>query len=81
MSQLDSVIVPATACGSPALLALAARQPAPLLIAVQDNTTVMQVSPLAIGYPHVLTVHSYAEAIGVIAAHRAGVDPSRLFAG
>ncbi len=81
VGQLDSVIAPATACGSPALLALAERQRAPLLIAVQENTTVMQVSPVAIGYPNVITVNSYAEAVGVVAAHRAGVDPRCLFAG
>ncbi|MGY2779921.1 hypothetical protein ACVW0B_001832 [Thermostichus sp. MS-CIW-23] len=49
----------------------------PLFIAVEENTTVMQVHPRQLGIPHV-SVTSYLEAIGVVVAHRAGVAWSSL---
>lgn len=44
-----------------------------LIIAVQENTSRMAVSPASLGIPAV-TVTSYLEAVGVLAAHKAGVD-------
>ncbi len=75
--QVDSVIAPATAFGGPGLLHLASRPRPPLFIAVEENTTVMQVHPRQLGIPHV-SVSSYLEAIGAVVAHRAGVALSSL---
>lgn len=71
-SEVDVAIAPATAFGSPALLALAGRTPAPLFVAVCENTSVMQVTPEQVNIPAVC-VHSYLEAIGLVTAHRAGI--------
>ncbi|MFT0812767.1 DUF3326 domain-containing protein [Synechococcus sp. OH20] len=75
--QVDSVIAPATAFGGPGLLHLASRPRPPLFIAVEENTTVMQVHPRQLGIPCV-SVASYLEAVGVVVAHRAGVAWSSL---
>ena len=69
---IDVAIAPASAFGSPALLHLAARPKPPLFIAVNENTSVMEVSPESVGIPAV-TVSSYLEAVGVITAHKAGI--------
>ncbi len=75
--QVDSVIAPATAFGGPGLLHLASRPHPPLFLAVEENTTVMQVHPRQLGIPYV-SVSSYLEAIGAVVAHRAGVALSSL---
>jgi hypothetical protein len=72
-SDLDVVVVPLNAWGSPALLQLAALPRPPLFIAVAENQTVMRVHPHDLGIPAV-EVRSYLEAIGLIVAHRAGVS-------
>lgn len=72
-TDIDVAIAPATAFGSPALLHLASRPKPPLLIAIQENTSVMKVSPESIGIPAV-TVSSYLEAIGLVTAHKAGIS-------
>eukprot|EP00271_Cylindrocystis_brebissonii_P020812 TRINITY_DN7091_c0_g1_i1.p1 TRINITY_DN7091_c0_g1~~TRINITY_DN7091_c0_g1_i1.p1 ORF type:complete len:107 (-),score=2.59 TRINITY_DN7091_c0_g1_i1:131-451(-) len=67
-----------SACGGPAVLALAqmcGRKP--LLIAVEENETVLDQTPERLLLP-ALHVKNYWEALGVIAAHRAGVDPWAL---
>jgi hypothetical protein len=74
--QVDAVIVPASACGGSAVLSLSRRCQ---IIAVAENTTTLAVSPEALGIP-ALRVRSYLEAIGAIAAHRAGVSPAALSA-
>ncbi|OLP19961.1 hypothetical protein BST81_02480 [Leptolyngbya sp. 'hensonii'] len=73
--QVDAVIVPATACGGSAILSLSQGQAQ--VIAVKDNQTKMQVTPEALGIP-ALQVNSYLEALGAIAAHRAGVSVAAL---
>ncbi|PSR15968.1 hypothetical protein C8255_20330 [filamentous cyanobacterium CCP3] len=74
--QVDSIVVPASACGGSALLSLSHRA---LAIAVEANTTALAVSPEALGIAAV-RVGSYLEAVGLLAAHRAGVHPQALTA-
>ncbi len=74
--QVDAIVVPASACGGSALLSLGRRA---LAIAVEANTTALAVSPASLGVPAV-RVASYLEAIGLLAAHRAGVQPQALTA-
>ncbi len=74
-SQVDALIVPADACGGSATLSLS--QSSSLIIAVEENTTRIQVPPEAIGIS-ALRVRSYLEAIGVLAAHKAGMNPMLL---
>ncbi len=69
--QVDAVVVPGTACGGRAVIHWAAQ--GKLIIAVQDNTSRMEVPPEALGIAAV-KVGSYLEAVGVLAAHKAGVD-------
>ncbi len=73
--DVDAVVVPATACGSSALFHLSQSQAR--IIAVSENQTQMQVSPAAIGIQAV-QVLSYLEALGILVAHQAGIDPTPL---
>lgn len=77
--QVDAVIVPATAFGGSAVMSLAGRSPQhrPLILAVNDNQTTMQVLPEPLGIA-AIQVQSYLEAAGMVAAHRAGVNPQAL---
>ncbi len=80
--QVDAVVIPATACGGSAMLSFgqaASRShgSVPLIIAVRDNLTTLQVPPELLGIPAV-SVNSYLEAVGMIAAHRAGINPAVL---
>ncbi|MEL6901247.1 MAG: DUF3326 domain-containing protein [Cyanobacteria bacterium J06606_4] len=68
--DVDAVIVPATAFGGSAVMSLAQR--ATQVIAVAENTTTMAVTPADLGIS-AITVNTYLEAIGAVAAHRAGV--------
>jgi hypothetical protein len=70
--DLNAVIVPATACGSSALLALS--QTPTQIITVAENTTTLNVTAAQLGLK-TLAVQTYLEAIGVVAALKAGVDP------
>ncbi len=74
--QVDAIVVPASACGGSALLSLGRRA---LAIAVDANPTALAVSPESLGIPAV-RVASYLEAVGLLAAHRAGVHPQALTA-
>ena len=74
-NAVDAVVVPATACGGSAILSFSNRQTQ--IIAVEENQTEMQVSPESLGIK-ALTVNSYLEALGVLVAHRAGIDPCSL---
>lgn len=56
-----------------------------LLVAVEDNTTVMKAEAKTLlgrgsSTSRCVTVSSYLEAVGVLAAHRAGVNPACLTA-
>jgi len=75
--QVDAILVPASACGGGAVLSLSRTKT--LVIAVADNTTTLNVPLTALG-GHPVNVSSYLEAVGVIAAHRAGVHPQSLTA-
>jgi hypothetical protein len=74
--QVDAIVVPASACGGSALLSLGSQT---LAIAVEANTTTLAVGPDPLGVPAV-RVASYLEAIGLLAAHRAGIHPQALTA-
>ena len=74
-NQIDAVIIPATACGSSAVLSLSQSQTQ--IITVAENQTTMQVPPEPLGIK-AIAVNSYLEAIGVVAAHKAGINPTAL---
>lgn len=73
--QVDAVVVPATACGSSALLSLS--QLGVQILAVRENQTQMQVPPEPLEIK-AMQVNSYLEALGVLVAHKAGINPSAL---
>jgi len=73
--QVDAVVVPATACGSSALLSLS--QLPVQIITVRENQTQMQVPPEALGIK-AKQVNSYLEALGVLVSHKAGISPDTL---
>lgn len=76
-SDVDSVIVPCTALGGSAVLSLLAR--GTLVIAVEENESAMDVSSdkllgaTAGGRGGVVRARSYAEAAGIVMAHRNGI--------
>ncbi|GAV65591.1 DUF3326 domain-containing protein [Cephalotus follicularis] len=77
-SDVDSIILPRDACGGDGALAFArSRKNKPLMITVEENETVLNHVPEKLGI-EVVKVSNYWEAIGVIAAHKAGVDPYSL---
>uniref|UniRef100_A0A7N0V9D7 Uncharacterized protein n=1 Tax=Kalanchoe fedtschenkoi TaxID=63787 RepID=A0A7N0V9D7_KALFE len=76
--DVDSIIIPRDAWRGAGALAFArGRGNKPLLIAVEENDTVLDDIPEKFGIEAV-KVSNYWEAIGVIAAHKAGVDPMSL---
>ncbi|GAB2226653.1 hypothetical protein Droror1_Dr00022471 [Drosera rotundifolia] len=77
-SDVDSVILPKDACGGKGALAFArSKSNKPLIITVEENGTVLNDTPDKLGIEAV-KVSNYWEAIGVIAAHKAGIDPNAL---
>lgn len=68
--QVDAVIVPATAFGGSGVLSLSGTNAQ--IIAVEENTTTLSITPESLGIK-AIRVRSYLEAIGVMAAHKAGV--------
>ena len=75
--DLDAIVVPAGACGGPAALSLLGTHRA-LVVAVEENTCALEVSGEALKAEGVLVVRSYMEALGLLAAHKAGVNPACL---
>ena len=73
--QVDALIIPATACGNSALLSLSQKQCQ--IITVAENKTLIQVSAPMLRI-QTLQVNSYLEAVGVLVAHKAGINPSSL---
>jgi hypothetical protein len=73
--HIQAVVTPYDACGGAALLALGERGALPIF--VRENTTALAVPPTALGLSGWI-VANYREAIGVLAALKAGVDPQRL---
>ena len=76
--QVDALVIPATACGNSALLSLNQKQCQ--IITVAENKTLIQVSAPMLRI-QTLQVNSYLEAIGVLVAHKAGINPSSLVIG
>jgi hypothetical protein len=74
-NQIDAVIVPQDACGSPAILGFA--QTKTKIIAVAENKTRMKVRPEFLKIK-AITVKSYLEALGVLICDRAGVTRESL---
>lgn len=75
-SDVDAVVIPASACGGSALLSFSC-QSRTQIIAVEENQTSMQVSPEDLGI-QAIRVNSYLEALGVLVAHRAGISAEAL---
>lgn len=73
--QVDAVIIPATTCGSSAVLSL--NQTRTQIITVRDNQTKIQVPDVPLGIK-TIQVNSYLEALGVLVAHQAGINLSAL---
>lgn len=73
--DVDAIVVPATAFGGSGVLSFSQTQTQ--VIAVEENTTTLTVSPEAMGIK-ATRVRSYLEAIGVMAAHKAGITASAL---
>ncbi|MGL5880809.1 MAG: DUF3326 domain-containing protein, partial [Xenococcaceae cyanobacterium] len=73
--QVDAVVVPATACGGSAILSLSNFNTQ--IIAVEENQTQMKVPPEQLGIK-AIRVNSYLEALGIIAADRAGISANAL---
>lgn len=70
-ADVDVLIVPASTLGGSATLSLSGT--ATQIIAVEDNTTALAVDAAALNL-NVVKVGSYLEAVGAIAAQRAGID-------
>jgi hypothetical protein len=73
--QVDALVIPATACGGSATLSLS--QSKTLIVAVEDNTTTLNVPPESLGISAIRAT-SYLESLGILAAHKAGVHPQSL---
>jgi len=73
--QIDAVVIPATACGGSAVMSLS-NSPA-TIITVAENSTKIEVPPEPLGMK-TIRVHSYLEALGVLAACRAGISINAL---
>ena len=76
-ADVDSVIVPASALGGPAVLSFLER--GALVIAVEENTSSMHASastlfdPSSESVKNIISVRSYAEAAGTVMAHKEGI--------
>lgn len=68
--DIDTLVIPTNACGGSAMLSFSGLNTQ--IIAVEDNKTVLDISPKLLGMK-VIRVKSYLEALGVIVAHRAGI--------
>ncbi|MGC1307243.1 MAG: DUF3326 domain-containing protein [Phormidesmis sp.] len=77
--QVDAIVVPATAFGGSAVMSLAPllQQRGGQVIAVGENSTTMAVRAADLGIT-AIAVNTYLEAVGAIAAYRAGVAFSAL---
>ncbi|KAI5070522.1 hypothetical protein GOP47_0014865 [Adiantum capillus-veneris] len=75
--DVDSVVVPISACGGVGTVAFSQRKHTPLVIAVEENETVLDDTPEKLQISAVRAAN-YWEALGIMAAHKAGVDPQSL---
>ena len=75
-SDVDSVIVPLNALGGPATLSLMSK--GALIVVVEENETSMKMSTEAFikenSKCNIMKAKSYAEAAGIVAAHREGIN-------
>lgn len=69
--DVNALVVPASACGGSALMSFS--DTSARIIAVENNSTQLEVYPEDLGIS-VVRVNSYLEAIGVLCAHRAGIN-------
>ncbi len=76
IDDLDVAIAPLSACGGAGILALAARN-LPFIL-VEENSTTLEVRPEVLGISKSIKVKNYLEAIGVLAAIKAGIAPEAL---
>jgi hypothetical protein len=83
-SDVDAVVVPASACGGVAVLSLCARAHV-LIIAVEENGCLMRARPDELGLgregrggARIVYAATYLEAVGIVAAHRAGINLQAL---
>jgi Protein of unknown function (DUF3326) len=72
---VDAVVIPESACGGSAVLSWS--KTATQIITVSDNRTTLNVTPEKLAI-EVIRAQSYGEAIGLLAAIRAGVNPATL---
>jgi hypothetical protein len=68
---VDAVVIPESACGGSAVLSWS--KTSTQIITVSDNRTTLNVTPEKLGL-QAIRAQSYGEAIGILAAMRAGVD-------
>ena len=73
--QIDAVVIPATACGGSAVMSLS--NSSTTIITVAENSTKIEVPPEPLGMK-TIGVHSYLEALGLLAACRAGISMNAL---
>lgn len=74
--DVDAVVVPAGACGGAAVMSLHAGRT--LVVAVEENACALEVTAERLRMDGVVVVRSYMEALGLLAAHKAGVNPACL---
>jgi Protein of unknown function (DUF3326) len=73
--EVDSLVIPASACGGSAILSLATSNTQ--IIVVEENETVLNIYPQMLNI-NAIVVNSYLEALGVIVAHRGGININSL---
>ena len=69
------MVIPATACGGSAVMSFS--NSATKIITVAENSTAIEVPPKPLGMK-TIGVHSYLEALGLLAAYRAGISIEAL---
>ncbi|ELS00372.1 Protein of unknown function (DUF3326) [Xenococcus sp. PCC 7305] len=73
--HIDAVVIPANACGGSAVMSFS--DSPTTIITVAENSTKIKVPPEPLGMK-TIRVHSYLEALGVLAACRAGISINAL---
>jgi hypothetical protein len=74
--NIDAIVTPYSACGGAGLLALN-NHPHVQTIFVKENQTALNVTPEMLGLSSI-QVENYWEAIGVLTALKAGINPQSL---
>ncbi|BAQ66076.1 DUF3326 domain-containing protein [Geminocystis sp. NIES-3709] len=73
--DINALVIPANACGGSAMLSFSCLNTK--IIAVEDNKTVLDISPEVLGIK-VIRVKSYLEALGIMVLDRAGIRHDAL---